>query len=87
MQAVGFVLLVLVLAMARYAAGDAAGPVLPIREPDSLDRVVGIIRDVGFPIVVAVYLLLRMDPTLRDLTKALAELASRLDDFNRRMGA
>lgn len=43
----------------------------------------GLIKDVGFPIGVAIYLLYRFDGLLRDLTKAVSELKVTVESHNR----
>ncbi len=40
-----------------------------------MDSLVQLINSVGFPIFVAVYLLLRLEPTMRELQKTIAVLA------------
>ena len=44
--------------------------------------VVSFIRELGFPIFVAVFLLLRMEPTLQKLDKSIALLLEHLKNRN-----
>ncbi len=45
---------------------------------DLLERIGRLVRDVGFPIAVAVFLLVRLDPAVRELTAAVELLSARI---------
>jgi len=52
--------------------------------PTDVNEAVKFIRDVGFPIAVAGYVLVRMEATLRELTKTLGKLEGMLVERVRR---
>lgn len=49
-----------------------------------VDLVSKFIGSVGFPIAVAAWLLVRIDPLLRDITAAVVKLTERLESMERR---
>lgn len=53
-------------------------------EPDPVPRWARVIRDVGFPIAVALYLLVRLDLLLRENTAALQALTDAVYTLMRR---
>jgi len=44
-----------------------------------VDNIVNIISNVGFPIFMAVYLTMRVETTIKELTQAITKLIERLD--------
>jgi len=42
--------------------------------PPDLDTIIKLIQGVGFPVAVAMFVLVRLDRSVRDLTKAINEL-------------
>lgn len=48
--------------------------------PSTPGELYGFIRDVGFPIAVAAFVLVRMEPALRELTRVVTKLEAILED-------
>lgn len=47
--------------------------------PDKVERYARLIRDIGFPIAVAIYLVARLDVLLRENTAALQSVRAAID--------
>ena len=65
---------VMVLAGMTLAANDP---------PTTPGELYGFIRDVGFPIAVAAFVLVRMEPALRELTRVVTRLETLLEERRR----
>lgn len=48
-----------------------------------MDNVVNIISNVGFPIFMAIYLAMRVETTIKELTQAITKLIERLDRYDK----
>lgn len=48
-----------------------------------MDNVVNIISNVGFPIFMALYLAIRVETTIKELTQAITKLIERLDKYDK----
>lgn len=51
--------------------------------PSNLPELAGFIRDVGFPIAVSAFVLIRIEPAMRDLTRVVTKLEAILERLDR----
>lgn len=68
-------------------SSDSANPRVPMTKGDVIDRAVRIIQTVGFPIVVAAFLLWEWHSTVRTLQETMTEVRMLLQEIKREIKA